>query len=467
MVVGELADQVIRRVENIRDGAQEALFEPVIRLGVTGLSRAGKTVFITSLVANLIDRGRMPQFAPGRQISAAYLQPQPDDTVPRFDFETHLAALTASEPHWPDSTRAVSELRLSFKIQPSGLLGRLSGPRTVHLDIIDYPGEWLLDLGLMDKTYAQWSAQALAGANARSEASAFLEVLDKTDPSEKFAETGAKALAQSFTAYLQAARAAGYSDCSPGRFLLPGELEGSPVLTFAPLPESQNKRGTLAREFERRFEAYKREVVRPFFRDHFASIDRQVVLIDALGAIHAGPKAVDDLRSTMSDILEAFRPGKVGRLLSLLGQRRVEKILFAATKADHIHHSQHGRLTGIMQALVKDAKSRADYAGAQTSALSLAAIRATVEDTISHAGEELDCVKGRLENGKQAAFYPGDLPEDPNHILTPARNGAEVWLQGDYEIMKFQPARLTLKPGEGPPHMRLDRAAQFLFGDKL
>ena len=35
--------------------------DPVIRLGVTGLSRAGKTVFITSLVANLMDQGRMPQ----------------------------------------------------------------------------------------------------------------------------------------------------------------------------------------------------------------------------------------------------------------------------------------------------------------------------------------------------------------------------------------------------------------------
>jgi uncharacterized protein len=40
---------------------------------------------------------------------------------------------------------------------------------------------------------------------------------------------------------------------------------------------------------ERRFEGYKREVVKPFFRDHFARIDRQVVLVDALGAIHAGP----------------------------------------------------------------------------------------------------------------------------------------------------------------------------------
>ena len=29
------------------------------------------------------------------------------------------------------------------------------------------------------------------------------------------------------------------------------------------------------------------------------------------------------------------------------------------------------------------------------------------------------------------------------------------------------PPRLTLAPGEGPPHIRLDRAAQFLIGDRL
>lgn len=467
MIIGNIADRIVRGVETVQDGVNEALFEPVIRVGITGLSRSGKTVFITSLVANLLDRGRMPQLGASSAITAAYLQPQPDDTVPRFDYETHLAALTAPEPHWPESTRAVSELRLSFKVQPTGILGMLSGPRTVHLDIIDYPGEWLLDLSLMEKSYAQWSEAALKAAETRDQSVDFLTALKTVDPTEKHHEPSAKALAQSFTAYLRNAREAGYSDCSPGRFLLPGELDGSPVLTFAPLPPSEAKRGTLAREFERRYEAYKREVVKPFFRDHFAKIDRQVVLVDALGAIHAGPKAVEDLRRTLSDILGAFRPGRVGRLLALLGQRRVDRVLFAASKADHIHHSQHPRLTAIMEALVRDAKDRADFAGAGTSAMSIAALRATVEETITHNGESLDCVRGTTAGGKQAAFYPGELPEDPAHILTPARKGAEKWLDGDYEIMRFEPARLTLKPGEGPPHIRLDRAAEFLIGDKL
>lgn len=470
MVISSIADGISRGVEQVGDSISGAFFEPVIRLGVTGLARAGKTVFITSLVANLMDRNRMPGLvaaADGR-ISAAFLQPQPDDTVPRFDFETHLAALTGTDPHWPDSTSAVSELRLSLRVRPRGLLAGLSGPRTVHLDIVDYPGEWLLDLGLLEKSYRQWSEEVLTRLETRPEGADYLAQAKAAEAGAKLEEPKAQTLAKGFTAYLHAARVAGYYDCTPGRFLLPGEMAGSPVLTFAPLPASENPaRRSLWREMERRFEAYKSQVVKPFFRTHFARIDRQVVLVDVLGAIHKGPQAVEDMRGAMADILGAFRPGQNAFLTRLLMGKRVEKILFAATKADHLHHSQHPRLTAIMNALTREARDRADFAGAQTQAMALAALRATVEETIEHGGQSLDCVRGRLENGKQAAFYPGELPEDPARLLNPARQGAEKWLDAQYEAMNFEPAKLNLKPDEGPPHIRLDRAAQFLIGDRL
>ncbi|GGH34488.1 hypothetical protein SAMN05444007_10748 [Cribrihabitans marinus] len=475
MVISALADTLVRRVESVGDTISETFFEPVVRLGVTGLARSGKTVFITSLVANLLDRGRMPGLVAAQEgrIEAAYLQPQPDDTVPRFDYESHLADLTGPAPHWPDSTRAVSELRLSLRVRPAGLLAGLQGPRTVHLDIVDYPGEWLLDLALLDKSYADWAQDVLARIGGRPGAAEFLSLVRETDPGAAHDEPRARALAASFTSYLTKARKQGYSDCTPGRFLLPGDLAGSPVLTFAPLPpDGPAPRRSLRREMERRFEAYKAQVVKPFFRDHFARIDRQVVLIDALGAIHKGPQAVEDMRRAMGEILSAFRPGRNAWLSQLLLGKRVEKILFAATKADHLHHLQHARLTAIMEALTRAARDRASFAGAETSALAIAALRATTEEMRAHAGAELPCVRGTLLNadgsrGKQAAFYPGELPVDPAHLLGPARDGAERWLDAEFEAMSFAPAELTLKPGNGPPHIRLDRAAQFLFGDRL
>lgn len=469
MVIGTIADTIGRSIETVSDTVSEAFFEPVIRLGVTGLARSGKTVFITSLVANLLDRGRMAglEAASSGRIEAAFLQPQPDDTVPRFEFESHLAAMTGAAPYWPESTRSVSELRVSLRVRPKGLLSGLSGPRTVHLDIVDYPGEWLLDLALLDQDYAQWSALALEKARRREAGAAFVARLDAMDPAAKLDEAAARDLARDWTDYLTAARDAGYSDCTPGRFLLPGDLEGSPALTFAPLPAGSAPRGSLAREFQRRFEAYKAQVVKPFFRSHFSRIDRQVVLVDALGAIHNGPRAVEDLRQALSGILGSFRPGRNTFLTSILG-KKVDKILFAATKADHLHHEQHARLQMIMEALVADARRQADFSGAGTGAMAIASLRATVEETRRVDGADLGLVRGALlEDGRQAALHPGDLPSEPSALIAPARDGAQTWLDGDFGVMRFAPAPLSLRPGEGPPHIRLDRAAEFLIGDKL
>jgi uncharacterized protein len=443
--------------------------DPVIRLGVTGLSRAGKTVFITGLVANLLSRGRMPQLTGAVRIEAAFLQPQPDLTLPRFDYEGHLAALTGDDPRWPASTRAVSELRLSFRVAPSGLLASFQGTRTLHVDIIDYPGEWLLDLGLLDKSYEGWSDEVLARLAKRAQAADFMATARAEDGALAFDEGRAQALAASFTEYLTAARAAGYADCTPGRFLLPGELAGSPVLTFAPLPRPASAgRRSLWVEMDRRFEGYKARVVQPFFRQHFARIDRQVVLVDVLDAIHRGPQALEDLRRTMAEVLSAFRPGRNGWLTTLLGGKHVERILFAATKADHLHHSQHPRLTAITAALLADAQARADFAGALTAAMSLASYRATVEEVVTRGDEQLEAVRGRLlSTGKQAAMYAGELPADPARLLAPAREGAAAWLDAEFGLMAFAPTRSTQRPGEGPPHIRLDRAAQFLIGDML
>src|SRR5262244_4534186 len=91
----------------------ENLFKPTLRLGVTGLSGAGKTVFITAIVHDLIHGGRLPLFEPlacGR-IARAQLEPQPDDAVPRFDYEQHARALV-EQRRWPESTRRIGELRV-------------------------------------------------------------------------------------------------------------------------------------------------------------------------------------------------------------------------------------------------------------------------------------------------------------------------------------------------------------------
>ncbi|RUY33268.1 YcjX family protein, partial [Mesorhizobium sp. M7A.F.Ca.CA.002.07.1.1] len=143
------------------------------------------------------------------------------------------------------------------------------------------------------------------------------------------------------------------STLPPGRFLMPGDLEGSPALTFAPLAaigDNRPRAGSLHAMMDRRYEAYKTHVVKPFFREHITRLDRQIVLIDAMQALNAGPGAMADLERAVTEILSCFRPGR-GSFLTDLFSRRIDRILVAATKADHLHHESHDRLQAIVRRL--------------------------------------------------------------------------------------------------------------------
>ncbi|HET6321778.1 MAG TPA: YcjX family protein, partial [Hyphomicrobium sp.] len=163
------------------------MMTPTLRLGVTGLSRAGKTIFITALIRSLVSGGRLPFFLPEAEgrIERAYLEPQPDDAVPRFDYEGHLAALSRDPPDWPESTRRLSQLRVTIEYRSESALRRAFGISRLHLDVVDYPGEWLVDLPLLNMSYDAWCAEAVAQAAAprrQAHSTAWRTFLETADP---------------------------------------------------------------------------------------------------------------------------------------------------------------------------------------------------------------------------------------------------------------------------------------------
>jgi predicted YcjX-like family ATPase len=353
------------------------LMTPTLRLGVTGLARSGKTVFITALVRSLVAGGRLPFFAAmaeGR-VTRAYLEPQPDDAVPRFAYEEHLAKLASDPPQWPESTKRISQLRVTIEYAHTSALRRALGPGRLHVDIVDYPGEWLIDLPL-------WRCPLPTGRAGRSRtraphigpsrqglAAVPLHPRSRRGGHEQAALTGAGL----FTRYLQAARTPDpeLTAPGPGRFLLPGDLAGSPLLTFFPLPpaaSSAYQRGSLGAMLARRFESYKAHVVKPFFRDHFARLDRQIVLIDALaGRQRRRRRARSTCSAPWRPVLKCFRPAPTpGSPASCAG--RIDRLLFAATKADHLHHTSHDRLEAILRLIADKAIARAAFAGADVKA---------------------------------------------------------------------------------------------------
>src|SRR5258707_2188619 len=406
-------------------------FHPTVRLGVTGLSRAGKTVFIPALIHGLPRGGRFPIFEPlatGR-IARARLEPQPDDAVPRFDYENHVRTLI-EERHWPNSTVDISELRLVIDYQRQN-----GADGTLTLDIVDYPGEWLLDLPLLNKNYEQWSAESLAlsreGPRAKL-ASPWQAHLATLAAEARENEQEARNAAKLFTDYLRACRDERFamSLLPPGRFLMPGNLAGSPALTFAPLDvptDGTAPDGSLWAMMRRRYEAYKDVVVRPFFRDHFARLDRQIVLVDALSAFNAGPEALHDLEAALTGILDCFRIGR-STFISSLFRPRIDRILFAATKADHLHHSSHDRLEAVLRRAAANATDRAEVAGAAIDVVALSAVRATPEAVVTRGRDKLPSIlgtpaPGEVANGEtfdveaQGGAFPGDLPSDPEALF--------------------------------------------------
>src|SRR4029078_11215483 len=151
--------------------------------------------------------------------------------------------------------------------------------------------------------------------------------------------------------------------------------------TFAPLDvplDGTAPDGSLWAMMRRRYESYQDVVVRPFFRDHFARLDRQIVLVDALAAFNAGPEALHDLEAALAGILDCFRIGRTTFLSALL-RPRIDRILFAATKADHLHHLSHDRLEAVLRRAVTKAVARPETTGADIDAVALAAVRATRE----------------------------------------------------------------------------------------
>jgi predicted YcjX-like family ATPase len=465
----------------------EHFFNPTVRLGVTGLSRAGKTVFITALIHGLTRGGRFPVFEPfatGR-IARAHLEPQPDDAVPRFDYESHVRTLI-EERRWPNSTVDISELRLVIDYQRQN-----GADRTLTLDIVDYPGEWLLDLPLLNKSYEQWSAESLAQSREQPRAqlaSAWHAHLKTLNAEGREDEQVTLAAAKLFTDYLRACRDERFamSLLPPGRFLMPGNLAGSPALTFAPLDvplEGQAPEGSLWAMMVRRYEAYKDIVVRPFFRDHFARLDRQIVLVDALAAFNSGPEALVDLEAALEGILDCFRIGR-STFISSLFRPRIDRILFAATKADHLHHLSHDRLEAVLRRAVGRAVARAESTGAEIDVVALAAVRATREAMVARGRDKLPSIlgtpaPGEVANGEafdgntEVATFPGDLPADTEALFT--GNGAFRGLSSaaaetsDFRFLRFRPPPVEPDGSEEPslPHIRLDRALQFLIGDRM
>ncbi len=385
-----------------------------LRLAVTGLSRSGKTAFITAMVNQLLNihaGARLPLLSAVREERLLGVKriPQRDFGIPRFTYDEGLA-----------------QDYLSWSRQMTGLL---NGQR----------GEWSVKWRMM------------------------CEGLDPLAPAD---ENRLADIAAAWTDYLHHCKQQGLHFIQPGRFVLPGDMAGAPALQFFPWPDvdtwgesklAQADKHTNAGMLRERFNYYCEKVVKGFYKNHFLRFDRQIVLVDCLQPLNSGPQAFNDMRLALTQLMQSFHYGQ-RTLFRRLFSPVIDKLLFAATKADHVTIDQHANMVSLLQQLIQDAWQNAAFEGISMDCLGLASVQATTSGIIDVNGEKIPALRGnRLSDGAPLTVYPGEVP---------ARlPGQAFWDKQGFQFEAFRPQVMDVdKP---LPHIRLDAALEFLIGDKL
>jgi predicted YcjX-like family ATPase len=413
-------------------------------------------VFVTSFVHALLHAKDAPieafPFFPWRErVRAVELLDIPG--LPRFPYAERLAELLAEPPRWPEPTEGLSGVRVRLRLAPAPRLSRLLEPQTLHLDLIDYPGEWLLDLPLLALDYEQWSVEMEELANAGTRAAlsvdwqAQAQALDPAATEDPFALAR---IGSAYVDYLKRCRAEGLSWLQPGRF-----LAGTTPLEqlFFPLSRARRARGgTNGGVLARRYEAY-RKLVRRFYAEVFGRLRRQVVLVDLLTALQRGQESFADLALATRTVVETFEELR-HPLAKVLPVGRLDRLSLVATKADHITSGQLNNLVGLLRDMLGEPFMRAN--ARQSGLLAIASVRATTQETRLWQGEALQFVRG-VPNGRSdvVEVRPGEIPGQ-----IPDR---ESWNSFVFNIREFAPPRLGAPFARPLPHINLDKVLQSLI----
>ncbi len=474
-----LSKRALSRVTNILESSADSTRESLHRfsserkyIGITGLSRSGKSTFITSLINQLLmhQDAKLGAFSPWmtQRIAAVKVHPLEDRSLAEFPYHHAIDALAAKEPLWPHSTTDISGCLIEIKLNKKNGWAWTSATRSVFLEIRDYPGEWLLDLPLMDMSYAEWCSQCAAQFTLEPRASLLANLLSELqtlDPLAPYNETTANQLNQKYCEFLKRCKYSEHalSVIQPGRFLIPGEFAGHDALMFVPLlscssrttAELENASQTsYFKTFERCYNSYISKIVVPFYKKFFRPINRQIVLVDVINALNGGPDYIEDMRQALSNISDSFSYGRQSPILSLFTPK-IEKVIFAASKVDQVVAKDHDNIRQMTAALVRKALDDAAYKGIEPKPEAIAAIRASHE--IIHSGSP--AITGTDNDGNGIGYVH---PVMPDHLPKP-----EEWQAfRDWKVPLLRPPKgVRCNQDQALPHIRMDQVLQDLMGD--
>ncbi|MGI9282677.1 MAG: YcjX family protein [Endozoicomonas sp.] len=443
----------------------DRLLDKRICLGVTGFSGSGKTTLITSLIHQLryYPDAALTALPPALQDRLLGVEISPLKDLPLFPYQDGVNALNREA--WPSATRQESGCLLEIKYRARSHLipGKKPGIGHLYLEIHDYPGEWLLDLPLLNMTYEDWCQQSRKLAATLSD-DPFIDLLKALDPLEPLSEWTLSSLWQQQLEFLRRCQQKGLTMIQPGRLLHIAPDSPESGFPFIPLPQlaalsEEEKSGApdnaLFRVCDKHYQHYLNEWVKPFYKNTFQRIDRQLVLVDVLRSLNQGQEAMENLKLSLTQVLQNFEYG-TNNMIRRLIQPRIGRIVFAASKIDQVLPDQHEQVRSLTASLVRESQRQATFKEVDIRCEAIASVRSTTY--ADHQGQKV--LKGNTEDGPGLLLHP-PLPEQyPDN---------EYWQNCKQWQLRnlLPPAGLKLNNGSRLPHIRLDSVLNDLLGDKF
>ena len=461
----------LKKIHHITDDAKTLLNRAIqnrVCIGITGLSRSGKSTFITSLINQLkqhnAKNARLGGFSPWlkKRIVQVIEHPLENRYLQPFDYQQAVNSLSGKSPQWPIPTQDISGVLLEIKLADKNWRGKKS-TKSVFVELRDYPGEWLVDLPLLKMNFREWCVQVnnqLSAAPRNKFAHNPADLLKAVNPFAEYDPATVDKRRAVYIDFLQACKQQSppLTILQPGRFIEPGSKRGHAALNFIPLlacadySEAELNAAddtSYFKQLEVVFESYKSAIVKPFFKAFIEPIDRQVVLVDVLNVLHGGDAYLHDMMQALEAIGDSF--DYEGGLF----RARIEKVLYAATKVDQVVSQDHDNVRHLLSSIVRKSLERINGAQADVRVEAVASVRSSQAD--SQDGEEI--LKGISSEGDAIGFVN---PRIPDHIPTEAE--FETFIDWQLPVLK-PPRGIRANQDQAIPHIRMDEVLHNLLGD--
>ena len=316
-----------------KDETKDETFDKTIkRVAVIGGNNAGKTVFLTAMIDNLMNNRDREKFDLGAwSVLETTLSDSGKYGFERFPYELYHAKMIGlgnghAPAKWPEKTLGTSISRMIIRLRRSEIswfkrIKMLRGKRkTVSLEFVDVAGERIADFGMIDSDFKEWSRKTNNGLDGvlacwKREAEGIYEDWRKQesrqidDVRKKFIDGYKDILCRLYSSGANVAMTPStvritesgkvLDDRNPEEYKnnLQDNSVGLEGKDFTPLPdivfedsERDGQLKSLVDDFKSHYDEYKQKVVQPLW-DYLKHVNSIVYLVDVLGILADGVAA--------------------------------------------------------------------------------------------------------------------------------------------------------------------------------